>query len=109
MASNGDPVVSKDHTLNGQKKTHVRIYMPAIKLARNDDTKNRLPAQHHDAMEAILWVREQALNPKGEQWIRDYRDISRRNAATVPPPETLATELGSAIGDQRLVRSDQSL
>jgi len=41
MASNGDPVVSKDHTLNGQKKTHVRIYMPAIKLARNDDISFR--------------------------------------------------------------------
>nr|POE90831.1 putative carboxylesterase 9 [Quercus suber] len=39
--------------------------------------ENRLPAQYHDGVDAILWVREQALNPNGEQWIKDYGDISR--------------------------------
>ncbi|KAK7847831.1 probable carboxylesterase 9 [Quercus suber] len=124
IATNGEPVVSKDHTLNAEKKTHVRIYMPTIKLPLNNDTRipiiifypfsnwyfpmwdtetneritselacqvpaivvsvhyrlapeNRLPAQYHDGVDAILWVREQALNPNGEQWIKDYGDISR--------------------------------
>ena len=39
--------------------------------------ENRLPAQYHDGVDAILWVREQTLNPNGEQWIKDYGDISR--------------------------------
>ncbi|KAM4094497.1 hypothetical protein ACB094_06G200200 [Castanea mollissima] len=124
IATNGEPVVSKDHTLNAEKETHVRIYMPTIKLPPNDDTRipiiifypfsnwyfsiwdsetndrmtselacqvpaiivsvdyrlapeHRLPAQYHDGVDAILWVREQALNPNGEQWIKDYGDISR--------------------------------
>uniref|UniRef100_A0A2N9G1V6 Alpha/beta hydrolase fold-3 domain-containing protein n=1 Tax=Fagus sylvatica TaxID=28930 RepID=A0A2N9G1V6_FAGSY len=38
--------------------------------------ENRIPAQYEDAMDAILWVREHALDPNGEQWIRDYGDIS---------------------------------
>ena len=124
IACNGDPVVSKDHTLNAEKKTRVRIYMPTIKLPRNGDTRfpiiisypfshwyisswdseinyiltsklacqvpaivvsvdyrvapeNRLPAQYDDGVDAILWVREQAMNPNGEQWIKDYGDVSR--------------------------------
>nr|POE90839.1 putative carboxylesterase 9 [Quercus suber] len=124
VASPGDPVLSKDLTLNAQNKTRVRVYIPTPKLSSNDgiripiiifypssawvllnwDTtlvhlqssklayqvpaivvsveyrvapENRLPAQYHDAVDAILWVREQALDPNGEQWIRDYGDISR--------------------------------
>ncbi|GMY09414.1 probable carboxylesterase 9 [Fagus crenata] len=38
--------------------------------------ENRIPAQYEDAMDTILWVREHALDPNGEQWIRDYGDIS---------------------------------
>ncbi|XP_075675279.1 putative carboxylesterase 9 [Castanea sativa] len=39
--------------------------------------EHRLPVQYEDAMDAVLWVREQALDPNGEQWIREYGDISR--------------------------------
>lgn len=39
--------------------------------------ENRLPAQYHDAVDAIYWVRRQALDPEGEQWLRDYGDFSR--------------------------------
>ena len=124
VASPDYPVVFKDHTLNAEKKTRVRIHMPTIKLPPNDGTRipiiiyyprsiwflsfwdtdntyiltsklacqvpaivvsveyrlapeNKLPEQYHDAMDAILWVREQALNPNGEHWIKDYGDISR--------------------------------
>ena len=124
IACNGDLVVSKDHTLNSEKKTRVRIYMPTIKSPPNGSTRfpiiisypfsnwysslweseinyiltsklacqvpaivvsvdyrvapeNRLPSQYHDGLDAILWVREQTLNPNGEQWIKDYGDISR--------------------------------
>ncbi|GMY09416.1 probable carboxylesterase 9 [Fagus crenata] len=124
VACPGDPVLSKDFTLNAKKKTCIRVYMPTTKLTSNDgDTRipiiffyprtgwiqlnwdsiftnlhcsklalevpaivvdveyrlapeNRIPAQYEDAMDAILWVREHALDPNGEQWIRDYGDIS---------------------------------
>ncbi|GMY09413.1 probable carboxylesterase 9 [Fagus crenata] len=39
--------------------------------------ENKLPAQYHDAMDAIEWVKKQATNPEGEQWLRDYGEISR--------------------------------
>ncbi|GMY09412.1 probable carboxylesterase 9 [Fagus crenata] len=124
VACPGDPVLSKDFTLNAKKKTCIRVYMPTTKLTSNDgDTRipiiffyprtgwiqlnwdsiftnlhcsklalevpaivvdveyrlapeNRIPAQYEDAMDTILWVREHALDPNGEQWIRDYGDIS---------------------------------
>ena len=125
VASHGNPVVSKDLTLNPKNETRVRIYMPTSKLcSSNDDTRipiiiffagsgwistnwdtvlvhsqcsaltqevhaivvnvdyriapeNRLPVQYEDAMDAVLWVRAQALDTNGEQWIREYGDISR--------------------------------
>ncbi|XP_021825542.1 probable carboxylesterase 9 [Prunus avium] len=121
----GDPVVSKDVTLNPETRTWARIFRPT-KLPSNDNTvarlpiiiyfhhggwillsaadaaahtncsqissevpaiivsvnyrlapETRLPAQHHDALDAIHWVRAQAQDPKGENWIRDYADVSR--------------------------------
>lgn len=39
--------------------------------------ESRLPAQYHDALDAIYWVQHQASDPNGEQWIRDYVDFSR--------------------------------
>lgn len=123
--SPGEPVASKDLTLNPETKTWVRIFRPA-KLPSNDNTvarlpiiiyfhhggwillsaadssihsncsqitsevpaiivsvnyrlapEARLPAQYDDAMDAIHWVKKQGLDPKGEQWIRDYGDLSR--------------------------------
>ncbi|PRQ57719.1 putative carboxylesterase [Rosa chinensis] len=123
--SPGDPVASKDLTLNSETKTWVRIFRPS-KLPSNDNTvarlpiiiyfhhggwlllsaadssvhsncsfitsqvpailvsvnyrlapEARLPAQYDDAMEAIHWVKKQGLDPGGEQWIRDYGDLSR--------------------------------
>lgn len=39
--------------------------------------ENRLPEQYHDGIDAIRWVQNQATNPEGEQWLRDYGDFSR--------------------------------
>ncbi|KAK9273150.1 hypothetical protein L1049_017957 [Liquidambar formosana] len=121
----GQDVVSKDVTLNAQKKTSVRIFRP-FKLPSNDNAvarlpvfiyfhggcwlflstadamvhlncsklaseipaiivsvdyrlapESRLPAQYEDAVDALLWVKQQALDPNGEQWLRDYADFPR--------------------------------
>lgn len=123
--SPGDSTVSKDVTLNTQKKTWLRLYRPT-KLPSNDNTvvrlpiviyfhhggwillsaansaihtncsqlagdipaivisvnyrlapESRLPEQYHDSTDAILWVKQQILDPKGEQWVREYGDPSR--------------------------------
>ncbi|KAL2892349.1 putative carboxylesterase 9 [Bienertia sinuspersici] len=37
----------------------------------------RLPTQYEDAIDVILWVRQQMVDPKGEQWLKDYGDFSR--------------------------------
>lgn len=39
--------------------------------------EHRLPAQYEDTIDALLWVKQQALDSKGEQWLRDYGDFSR--------------------------------
>ncbi|KAL3814888.1 hypothetical protein ACJIZ3_016156 [Penstemon smallii] len=125
-AQPGQSVVSKDVTLNADKKTWMRIYRPN-KLPSNDsavarlpiilyfhpggwiqmsiaDTiiheqsnrisgevpailvavefrlapESRLPAQYEDAMDAIVWVRNQAADgANGDPWIREYGDFSR--------------------------------
>ncbi|GAA0146468.1 deacetylase [Lithospermum erythrorhizon] len=121
----GQDVVSKDVTLNEEKKTWMRIYRPT-KLPSNDKSvarlpivlyfhagqwvhfsvgntiihetlnqlcselpaivigvdyrlapENRLPAQYDDAIDSILWVKDQAANDEGDQWLRDYGDFSR--------------------------------
>lgn len=123
--SPGDSTVSKDVTLDAQKKTWLRLFRPT-KLPSNDNTvarlpiilyfhsggwvlmspdhasvhsgcvkissnipaivvsvgyrlapESRLPEQYHDANDAILWVKQQIVDPSGDQWIRDYGDPSR--------------------------------
>ncbi|XP_059651509.1 probable carboxylesterase 9 [Cornus florida] len=39
--------------------------------------ESRLPAQYDDAVDAIQWLKKQAIDQKGEQWLRDYGDFSR--------------------------------
>lgn len=39
--------------------------------------ESRLPAQYDDAMDAIEWVKQQALDENGEKWLREYGDFSR--------------------------------
>lgn len=39
--------------------------------------ENRLPAQYEDAIEAILWVKDQDINENGDQWLKEYGDFSR--------------------------------
>merc|ERR1712137_72678 len=121
IAAPGDLVISKDVTLNAEKKTWVRVFLPtelpsnarlpiiiyahhggwvhlsaADFMAHTDCTRiasnipavvvsvnfrlapeSRLPSQYHDFMEAVLWVKQQATNPIGEPWVRDYGDFSR--------------------------------
>ncbi|XP_010507756.1 PREDICTED: probable carboxylesterase 9 [Camelina sativa] len=40
--------------------------------------EHRLPAQYDDALDALLWVKQQAVDSaNGEPWLRDYADFSR--------------------------------
>ncbi|MCL7040391.1 hypothetical protein MKW94_026311 [Papaver nudicaule] len=39
--------------------------------------ENKLPAAYEDGMEAMLWLKNQAVDPDGEQWLKDYADFSR--------------------------------
>ncbi|KAK9273114.1 hypothetical protein L1049_017921 [Liquidambar formosana] len=39
--------------------------------------ENRLPASYDDAVDALLWLKQQALDPKGEPWLREYADFSK--------------------------------
>ncbi|KAJ8900205.1 hypothetical protein K2173_024845 [Erythroxylum novogranatense] len=124
-ARHGDSVLSKDVTINPDKKTWVRLYRPT-KLPSNDNAvarlpviiyfhgggfilftastkephlaccrlaseisaivvsvdyrlapEHRLPAQYEDAMDAIMWVKQQVWDENGERWLKDYGDFSR--------------------------------
>uniref|UniRef100_A0A7N2MC42 Alpha/beta hydrolase fold-3 domain-containing protein n=1 Tax=Quercus lobata TaxID=97700 RepID=A0A7N2MC42_QUELO len=79
MSSDRDPCDYLKTALNPDATSKLTSEVPVIVVSVGYyiAPENRLSAQHHDTMEAILWVSEQALNPKGEQWIRDYREISR--------------------------------
>ncbi|XP_049408331.1 probable carboxylesterase 9 [Solanum stenotomum] len=122
----GQAVVSKDITLNEEKKTWMRLYRPS-KLPSNDKSiaklpiivylhtggwihfsvastiihescnqlcsevpsivvaldyglapENKLPSQYHDTVDAVLWIKNQALDRvNGEKWLREYGDFSR--------------------------------
>ncbi|XP_004231165.1 probable carboxylesterase 9 [Solanum lycopersicum] len=122
----GQAVVSKDITLNEEKKTWMRLYRPS-KLPSNDKSvaklpiivylhtggwihfsvastlihescnqlcsevpsivvaldyglapENKLPSQYHDTVEAVVWIKNQALDRvNGEKWLREYGDFSR--------------------------------
>ncbi|RZC57594.1 hypothetical protein C5167_004901 [Papaver somniferum] len=39
--------------------------------------ENKLPAAYEDGVEALLWLKNQAVDPDGEQWLKDYADFSR--------------------------------
>ncbi|KAL6981857.1 hypothetical protein U1Q18_023474 [Sarracenia purpurea var. burkii] len=39
--------------------------------------EHRLPAQYEDAVQSMLWVKKQALDPNGDKWLREYGDFSR--------------------------------
>ncbi|KAL2251651.1 UNVERIFIED_CONTAM: putative carboxylesterase 9 [Sesamum indicum] len=118
----GHAVLSKDVTLDSERKTWMRIYRPtklsssarlpiiiyfhpgswimmsvadtlihekSNRLAAEVSSiviavefrlapEHRLPAQYEDAMDALLWVKNQSSDRvRGDPWIRDYGDLTR--------------------------------
>ncbi|KAF7844701.1 putative carboxylesterase 9 [Senna tora] len=59
--------------------SHLADGIPAIVVSVNYRLapESRLPDQYHDANDAVLWVKQQIIDPRGDQWIRDYGDPSR--------------------------------
>ncbi|KAL3517054.1 hypothetical protein ACH5RR_023956 [Cinchona calisaya] len=39
--------------------------------------ESRLPAQYDDATDAIFWVKNQAIDPNGDKWLKEFGDLSR--------------------------------
>ncbi|KAF5732983.1 carboxylesterase 9 [Tripterygium wilfordii] len=37
----------------------------------------RLPGQYEDAVDGILWTKQQFVDPEGDEWLRDFGDCSR--------------------------------
>lgn len=62
-----------------QNCCHMASEFPAIVVSVNYRLapESRLPAQYDDALDAMLWVKRQALHPEGEPWIKNFGDFSR--------------------------------
>ncbi|XP_065859253.1 probable carboxylesterase 9 [Euphorbia lathyris] len=61
------------------RNSYLSCSVPAIMLLVDYRLapENRLPAQYEDAIDAFLWLKKQALDPKGEPWVKEYGDFSR--------------------------------
>ncbi|WCJ23109.1 alpha/beta-Hydrolases superfamily protein [Euphorbia peplus] len=61
------------------KSSYLSCSIPAIILLIDYRLapENRLPAQYEDAIDSFLWLKKQALDPKGEPWVKEYGDFSR--------------------------------
>ncbi|KAK8945269.1 putative carboxylesterase 8 [Platanthera guangdongensis] len=60
--------------------SRVAASLPALVLAVEYRLapEHRLPAAYHDAHDALLWVRDQALNPSiADPWLRTHANFSR--------------------------------
>ncbi|KAF8380365.1 hypothetical protein HHK36_027850 [Tetracentron sinense] len=63
------------HELCGRITTELPAIVVSVEYRLAPE--NRLPAAYEDAIDAILWVRKQALDSNGEKWLRDFADFSR--------------------------------
>ncbi|KAH7577816.1 hypothetical protein JRO89_XS01G0303500 [Xanthoceras sorbifolium] len=69
--------------------------------------EHKLPACYEDAVDAILWVKQQALDPEGEPWLRSFGDFTRcylsgrGNGANIAYHAALRT-LGSDLGPVKI-------
>ena len=72
-------LLSVADTAAHQNCSQIASEVPAIVVSVNYRLapESRLPAQYHDGYDAICWVNDQASNPDGEQWLKDYGDFSR--------------------------------
>lgn len=71
---------SADNALVHEGCNHLSSELPAIIISVEYRLapEHRLPAQYDDAMDTLLWIQKQALDPQnGEKWLLDYGDFSR--------------------------------
>lgn len=63
------------HEMNNRMAAGVHAVIIAVDFRLAPE--HRLPAQYEDAMDAVAWVNNQAADPNGDQWIKDFADLNR--------------------------------
>ncbi|KAF2315370.1 hypothetical protein GH714_038960 [Hevea brasiliensis] len=74
--SSGEPILSKDAIINTEKNTKAQ-FLHSSSLSFIGSPLSRLPGQYEDAEDSLRWLKQQVLDPDGDQWIKDYADLSR--------------------------------
>ncbi|WMV58583.1 hypothetical protein MTR67_051968, partial [Solanum verrucosum] len=67
-------------TIIHEKCNHICSEVPSIVVALDYGLapENRLPSEYHDTIDAVLWIKNQALDRiNGEKWLREFGDFSR--------------------------------
>ncbi|PWA68198.1 alpha/beta-Hydrolases superfamily protein [Artemisia annua] len=72
-------VFNVSDVMNHEAMNRLSFEIPAIVVAVNYRLapETRLPGQYDDAMDALNWVKNQAADPNGDSWIKQYVDFSR--------------------------------
>ncbi|XP_021904494.1 probable carboxylesterase 9 [Carica papaya] len=70
-----DATTAINHMTCAQTASELTVILVSVNYRLAPE--NRLPAQFDDAIDAITWVKDQALAPDGEPWLKEYGDFSR--------------------------------
>lgn len=63
------------HESNNRMSAQVPSIVVAVEFRLAPE--HRLPAQYEDAMDAVVWIKNQASDRNGDPWIKDCGDLNR--------------------------------